>query len=675
MTASTPTWKLLVLGHPQLVHAAGRVLKCEGKTAALLAYLAIEGPTSRARLAPLFWPDVPDSVGRNNLIQLLGRLRRQYPAPLVQGASTLALQDVSCDAQQLLTGTSEAHNHDGEFLTDVDVSHCPDLWEWVLATRERLEEHRRATLLTEVTRLQHEGQYAQAITLTTRLLDHEPLAEDVHRRLMLLHYLNGDRSAALAAYHHCKNVLQRELHLEPDATTAALARDIDRGSIPGAPVKRTIPLAVLRPPRLVERDDAWATMEVAWAQGKTIYIAGEPGVGKTRLAQDFVRSKGAALYLQGRPGAQFVPFAGAVRNARARLAAAPHVVLPEWVKRELARVMPELRAGEPVPPLRTEADRVRFFQAHLEMVRLTSPGFVATITDDIQYYDQATMDLGVYFLSQSRSLGTHGDVPRHLIVYRQDEIAPDALRSVNRHIDAGLAVRVELASLTEQATSDLLEDLAVPNAASVAATIKQVARGNLQHTLEVVRTLFETGDFTQTPLSGPTAHLEGVIEHRLARLSPTALQTARAAAVLGSDTTVEHVTDMLGNAIYEIIGAWEELEAAQILVGERFSHDLVQDSVRNATPSAVRQILHRSAARVLQRDHAPAGVIARHWLAAQEPGHAAPFLLDAAGHAADTLRTQEAIDLYRQAALAFRASGEEDRARTAESRLERLVSA
>ena len=90
----------------------------------------------------------------------------------------------------------------------------------------------------------------------------------------------------------------------------ALARRIDQGErLPGPLPRgaRELPLSMLRPPVLTGREAAWAQLEAAWAAGQTIYVTGAPGVGKTRLAQDFVASKGRALYLPGHPGAEQVP--------------------------------------------------------------------------------------------------------------------------------------------------------------------------------------------------------------------------------------------------------------------------------------------------------------------------------------------------------------------------------
>jgi hypothetical protein len=182
---------------------------------------------------------------------------------------------------------------------------------------------------------------------------------------MRLHYLLGDRPAALKAYHRCKATLERELAVKPLPETVELARLIEQGEVRGVAKStqtRVLPPQVLRPPILVGREEAWEKLEEAWERGQTIYVTGEPGVGKTRLVQEFVASKGRGLYLPARPGYQDVLFAGAAGLARTRIAEAPEVSLPSWVQRELSRILPEFRSEEPPPPLRGEEDKLRFFQ-------------------------------------------------------------------------------------------------------------------------------------------------------------------------------------------------------------------------------------------------------------------------------------------------------------------------
>ena len=85
--------------HLQLTRGAcvqrddGTSLPLAARDAALLAWLALEGPTARNRLARLLWPHSTEEAGRNSLRQRLFQLRRQLGAELISGQVTLALAD------------------------------------------------------------------------------------------------------------------------------------------------------------------------------------------------------------------------------------------------------------------------------------------------------------------------------------------------------------------------------------------------------------------------------------------------------------------------------------------------------------------------------------------------------------------------------------------------------
>ncbi|SMB78243.1 ATP-binding protein [Deinococcus hopiensis] len=650
-------WRLALLGPPRLMTPNGAVVPCERKTAGLLSYLALEGPTPRARLAALLWPDTPMAVARNNLLHLLRRLRDACGEDLTGGGDPLRLMDgVQVDANALNAPPGARDLPDGTLLDGVDLDACPDLAEWLFAQRELIATRRVTAYHASLRWRADRGDLSEALILAERLLRLDPLDEELHRTLMRLHYLNGDRPAALRAYHRCKDLLARELCADPAPDTVQLARSIDEGTLSvhaPEPSTKRLPLSVLRPPTLIGREAAWAQLEAAWAAGKMIYITGDPGVGKTRFAQDFARSKGRTLYLPGHPGMEAVPFSGAAHNARARLAAAPQVQLPDDVRRQLSRVLPELRDGQDPPPMVGDADRLQFFGAHMDMVRRTSAGFAAVIADDTQYYDQATVDLGTYMLSRA-PLGARDGIPRHLSVYRRGELTPEVLATVDHLVQTGVAVRIELGPLDERAMSALLRDLDVPDIPEVHRALLDLTGGNPQFVLETVKHLHERGDFGAAPtLRGAPATVTAMIGRRLARLSPLALQVARAAAVLRSDFSIELVTEVLGATLLDTAGAWEELEDAQVMTGEHFAHDLVLEAALAGLPDTTHRLLHRGSARVLARTGAEAARVARHWLSGGDLKQAAPWLLRAGEAAEGTLRLPEALQLYEDARRAY----------------------
>ncbi|MBB5363455.1 ATP-binding protein [Deinococcus humi] len=654
-------WQLRLLGPPAVVAADGRVIPCERRTAALLAYLALEGPTSRATLVRLLWPDAPASASRNNLVHHLRRLKKASGADLVLPGEVAALAPaLTVDAWTLL---EEGRHGAGRavLLDGVELDGCPDLMDWLEAQREELGAVLMNVSRAELQRLEEQGAWAEAISLGLTLLDLDPTAEDVWRSVIRLHYLNGDRPAALQTYHRCQDVLMRELGAEPEAATRHLARDIDRGTLGAVqPVARSgrIPLAVLRPPTLVGREEAWARMEEAWAAGQGIMLVGEAGSGKTRLALDFLRSRTThqLLYFQAQPGDAQLPYATHARNYRAALGTYPDLALPGWVRSELARMLPEL--GQAPPPMISEADKRRFYDAKVEVIRLIAErGPVIVATDDAQFMDDASVEAGAYV--GSRFWGDARVNVRTLFCHRPGELSAASAGLLGGMYDAGAVVPIHLAPLDQPAIEHLLEDLNLPQGVALAGDLARVTGGNPQLLLELLRHLFETGalqDSEQLPDTG--GGVTSLIARRLARLTPSAQQAARAAAVLHSDFTPEMVAQMLGVSLLDVASAWEELEEAQIMTGERFSHSLILETVLAGIPNPVSGVLHRAAAQLLASQGGPAARIARHWQEGGKPGRAAPWLLKAGEAAEATLHLEQARAHYQAARQAFEADGD-----------------
>lgn len=661
--ASPQGWRLEVLGKPRLVTPDGRALRCQGSTLAFLTYLALEGPTKRAQLARRLWPDTPDSAARNNLVHLLRRTERNYGVPLRLEQDLAALGDeVTVDVHALLDGETTPPPG-GELLEGVHFDDRPDLEDWLAVWRERLAA-RRADRLTEAAQRHEEaGEFAQAVTLTEALLNLNPVSEDASRRLMRLHYLRGDRGSALATFERCRAVLRREFGTEPLPETLDLAREVERGAaLPAAPRPRTrrLPLSVLRPPVLVGREDAWARMEAAWTAGQFIILVGEPGVGKSRLAQEFAATKGEVLLLEGRPGDVVAPYSTTARDLRRILARVADLPLAPWVRRSLAPLLPEL-AGEGVPP--SEPDlRLHAAVAHLFQEGLR--GISASVYDDLHLADAASIEAGLMLISSSFPLGQPGGVPHLICTVRAGEVPESTADVFRRAVAAGQAVQIDLDPLDAAQVGELVRGLGVPEVEALGPRLAQFAGGNPLFVLETVKHLLEqppTADRAERALP-VTARVGQLIAQRLSRLSPSALNVARAAAVLGGDLRVELVAEVLGTPLLDTAGAWEELEAAHIMTGERFSHDLVADTVLAGLPGVVRRLLHRSAARALARTGEGAARVARHWLEGGGSREAAPFFLLAARDALAALRPLEALRFYAQAAALYDELGDGDAA-------------
>src|SRR5262249_49400652 len=179
--------------------------------------------------------------------------------------------------------SADAAASSGDLLGTFNYEDCVDLNDWVAIAREQWRAARRNALAEIASRLEAEGHIALALQYAERLVTEDPLLEHAHRRLMRLHYMRGDRAAALAAYGRCREVLARHLKAQPARETLELARLVEASGVMPLPVAPPRPVAVLRPPRLVGRDAEWKQLQQAWERQRVALVLGEPGIGKTRL--------------------------------------------------------------------------------------------------------------------------------------------------------------------------------------------------------------------------------------------------------------------------------------------------------------------------------------------------------------------------------------------------------
>ncbi len=222
--------RLRLLGAPKLVGAL--TVPLDRKLAGVLAYLALEGATPRALLADLLWTKAPSERARQSLRQALQRL---HPLTNVFASSDPLRfsESVTVDLMELrgaLTrGEIDLSESQPTLLEGLEFDDCPEFADWLRMERERLQEWRRDALRQSAERLERAGSWLEALQVAGRWLQHDPVSEVAHRQVMRLHDALGDRAAALRAFEHCVDVLNRELNLVPLPETQQLAERIGRG--------------------------------------------------------------------------------------------------------------------------------------------------------------------------------------------------------------------------------------------------------------------------------------------------------------------------------------------------------------------------------------------------------------------------------------------------------------
>ncbi|MCY7314440.1 MAG: hypothetical protein LH480_02115, partial [Rubrivivax sp.] len=278
------------------------------RDAALLAWLAVEGPTPRARLAALLWPDSDAEAARNALRQRLFQLRRQLGVDAVEGQLTLAL---SAAVRHDLTDADSV-------LGDIGAELGEELQQWLHQQRSQRSQRAVARAEAQADTAEQMQHHDRALTIARGLLLQQPGSELAHRRVMRLHYLRGDRAAALMAFDACEQQLKHEVGTRPGAETLALLAMIESASVPTVPATpagasgaappplRSLPPGLMRPPRLIARDGCVARLLAPLAEGQHVLLLADAGLGKTRLMEEAAQQLAArghsATVVGARPG-------------------------------------------------------------------------------------------------------------------------------------------------------------------------------------------------------------------------------------------------------------------------------------------------------------------------------------------------------------------------------------
>jgi DNA-binding SARP family transcriptional activator len=661
----------------------------------ILAYLMLhrDAPQSRAYLAFLFWPDTTETQARTNLRNLLHNLRHSLPnadnyldihmqtlqwrssatfaLDVVDFYTALARADQASQANDFVV-TREALEQAVALYKGDLLPSCYD--DWILLEREGLRQAYLRALERLVRILEEQRDYQAAIHIAQRIVRYDPLHEATYRSLIRLHALNDDRAGALRVYHTCATLLQRELNIEPSATTREIYEQLlGAESQPSPMVTSTTAFSPL-----VGREREWAQMLQTWRTvvagtgSRVLMLRGEAGVGKTRLAEDLLQW----AVRQGITCANARCYA-----AEGEMAYAPVI---EWLRAhpvapledvrlvEVARLLPEILAKRldlPRPVTMTETwQRQRFEEALAHAILSNKQPLLLTV-DDLQWCDQDTMEWLHFLLRFDRKA-------RMLIVgtFRPEEIGEKhPLVSLLRALrPEGRVTEIDLQPLNEVATRTLATSVAgVAISIDAAQLLYQETEGNPLFIVETVRAGLPVYDKKLNTRIVQKLHRESllgtvdlppkirsVLEARLAQVSPPSRELAELAATIGREFSFELLEKASGCDEDTLVRELDELWQRHIVRehgtdGYDFSHDKLREVAYSGMSTARCRMLHRHVAQALKTLHTADLDSVSYQLASQYERaglseQAIPLYLRAAKVARQVYANEEAIALLQR---------------------------
>jgi DNA-binding SARP family transcriptional activator len=568
-------------------------------------------------------------------------------------------------------------------------------YQFAAGERLRLNELRFAVVLERIDADLGLGRHAGLVAeLEPLVLDH-PLDQRLRAQHMLALYRSGRDADALRAYQEARTELVHELGVEPGTelrelqraileqapSLDLLARPVAAGSARADFVGRERELAELS----AGLNDAFA------GHGRVYLLAGEPGIGKSRLAEEVVdraRAAGSRVLIGrcweagGAPA--FWPWVQALRAyVRGTDAAILRTQLGAGAG-DIANLLPELRGLFPdlgVPTtLQSDSARFRLFSAvsaFLVAAAETAP--LTLVLDDLHASDEPSLLL-LEFLTRSV-----GDA-RILVVAAYRDVDP----TVREPLSAALAElarepvtrRLVLSGLQQREVARIIERIAgeVPGEGLVEAIYLET-EGNPFFAGEIVRLLAPQGHLDGR---NPTRHaipqtVRDVVSRRLRHLSSECNRLLVLASVLGREFPLDLLAH-LGDVAPDDLGTLDEAVYERVLVDVpddpdqlRFAHVIIRDALYDRLTSARRVRLHRLAVEALEalgKDDPGSRLagLAHHSIAGRDFSRGCVYARRAGDRASALLAFEEAARLYEVALGAGETAGLTD-----EERCELLV--
>jgi DNA-binding SARP family transcriptional activator len=691
-----------ILGPLEVVGDNGLVALGGGKQRALLALLLLRANEVVASdtLIDELWHGEPPDTARKALQVHVSNLRKAL------GSDRIATQPpgyrIRVDTDELDLARFEALRAAG------DASGALALWRgapladfayepFAAAERGRLEELRLVTLEQRIEADLARGRHADLVPELEALVAAEPLRERPRAQLMLALYRCGRQADALEVYQAGRRALVDELGIDPgrelqelerailrqEPSLEAPAREAPRPQEPARP--RTTGVLVGRETELkaglAALDDALA------GRGRLLLVAGEPGIGKSRLVDELAdrAAGGGAEVLIGRcweaGGAPpYWPWTQALReHARRTEPRALREQLGQGAA-DLAGIVPELRSilddiPDPTSP-ETEGARIRLFEsvaAFLDNASRARP--LVICLDDVHAADTPSLLL-LQFVSRELER-----MPVLVVAAYRDvdpTVSTDLAETVAAASRSPATTRVSLTGLSRDEARTFVEvNGGAAHADSLAGRLHEDTEGNPLFMGEILRLLAAEGRLEEagTTISIPDTVRE-VIGRRLRHLSSECRRVLTLAAVLGREfglVALERVADYTGidrllEVLDEAITARVVAELPGSLGRLRFSHALIRDTLYGDLPATHRVRLHKRAAEVLEElysnDLEPhLAELAHHYVSAipaLEPARAAEFARRAGDRALRLLAYEEASRLYELALSALSAGGTAD---------------
>lgn len=429
-------------------------------------------------------------------------------------------------------------------------------------------------------------------------------------------------------------------------------------------------------------EDAWESVQRGFRQ--VLFIGGEPGIGKSRLAAQAAKvlSREGAVVLVGTTSSEFpIPYQPLVEVLDDLVGKTDAGVLPEALLEsagQLARLTSRMARHRPNVPLDSDRDREHrreLFDAYVEVLIAASTDCpIVLILEDLHRARMPTLQLLNHIVSSTAET-------RLLVLATlrttQPDLSSDLTGAVAEMYRLPGVQQIDLDGLETEYIVDLLfrgVDVSSDKAESSAAALRSHTGGNPFFLKELWKALSSSGgiDVLGRDFRAPRS-IRDALGIRIAGLDSSHLAIIQIAALIGESFNLTTLTSASAPSRTETLDAIDRAIEFELIVPEhedpgryRFAHELARQSILDRISITERAKAHATIAEALEaRAHDSPEIVARlahHYSAAAPLGYeaeAAKYLRRAAEFASRSLAYEDAADGYERAAALAREGHDE----------------
>jgi len=594
----------------------------------LLYYLAsYPNAVPQERLHYLFWADKSESECRRNLSHLLTHARSSLPEKdiFISKDSLIMLdpQKIWCDVVLFkdLIRSAQKNNHAenfkqaadyyrGPFLDGLQFSDEKEFENLIELERFNLERNYLNLLYKLILIEKQDGDNEAAIEYAYQYLARDNLSEEVHRQLITLHGLTGNRERALAQYQICKELLEQELHATPSMKTRLAYQHILADTPPGESsmfVTKTANIRPVKPGPLLVSTNSYNEFinlfdgVLRTGHGGTIMLYGELGIGKSNLLTKVLQVTGKGKIIvraQCDPGVQSLSY-WPIKNLLMRESnSRPSIkeMMAEYSEKSWVPIDKVLTKAEDIISDPGTKDKLFTLMVNSILALADESDGLILCVEDMEWADTDSLELFLYLnnYSQNKKIWLIGSY-----CCPENNYLIDFLKKLQ--LSNGFMGSVKMQGMSNEEIASTIKIWVGDTKADpyFIERLYQLSGGNPFFVSEIMRWIVESSIPLDELLKNNNLSLPPTIfktvDYRLSRLSQEERRVLEIAAVIGLSFKIDRIREFSDLSIMQILDALDELVNRHFLFVRsthyQFVHELIRQAVLEGMSPARKQFL------------------------------------------------------------------------------------